>query len=96
MIYKRLIEIDLFGIDQIFIYVSLFFLHLNVKLRYKFAHETAHIFKTLTFSDSLENLKSSMERNFRDTNDKIEIEMKEVKETLSSGIASTEKSPLKG
>ena len=37
-----------------------------------------------------------MERNFRDTIDKIEIEMKEVKEKLSSPTASAEKSTQEG
>ena len=37
-----------------------------------------------------------MERNFRDTIDKIEIEMKEVKEKLSSLTASAEKSRQEG
>ena len=37
-----------------------------------------------------------MERNFRDTIDKIEIEMKEVKEKLSSLTASAEKSTQEG
>ena len=48
------------------------------------------------FSDSLESAKSIMERNFRDTIDKIEIEMKEVKEKLSSLTASAEKSGQEG
>ena len=37
-----------------------------------------------------------MERNFRDTIDKIEIEMKEVKEKLTSLTASAEKSGQEG
>ena len=37
-----------------------------------------------------------MERNFRDTTDKIEIDMKEVKEKLSSLTASAEKCALEG
>ena len=37
-----------------------------------------------------------MERNFRDTTDKIEIEMKEVKEKLSSLTASVENRTLEG
>ena len=49
------------------VHVSLFYLHLNVKLWF--------------FSDSL---------------DKIEIEMKEVKEKLSSLTASAEKSTQEG
>ena len=50
----------------------------------------------LKFSDSLENMRSVIERNFRDTTDKIEIEMKEVKEKLSGLTASTEKSTQEG
>ena len=50
----------------------------------------------MKFSDSLENMRSVMERNFRDTIDKIEIEMKEVKEKLSSLTASAEKSRQEG
>ncbi|XP_066025298.1 protein NLRC3-like [Pocillopora verrucosa] len=46
--------------------------------------------------NSLENAKSIMERNFRDTIDKIEIEMKEVKEKLTSLTASAEKSGQEG
>ena len=65
-----------------------------MKLWYKFAYENAHFF--FKFSDSLENAKSIMERNFRDTIDKIEIEMKEVKEKLSSLTASAEKSGQEG
>ena len=37
-----------------------------------------------------------MERNFRDTNDKIEIEMKEMKEKLSSLTASVENRTQEG
>ena len=37
-----------------------------------------------------------MERNFRDTTDKIEIEMKEVKEKLSSLTASVENRTQEG
>ena len=37
-----------------------------------------------------------MERNFRDTNDKREIDMKEVKERLTSLTASVEKSTQEG
>ena len=50
----------------------------------------------MKFSDSLENMTSVIERNFRDTIDKIEIEMKEVKEKLSSLTASAEKSTQEG
>ena len=50
----------------------------------------------MKFSDSLENMRSVIERNFRDTTDKIEIEMKEVKEKLSSLTASAEKSTQEG
>ena len=32
VISKRRLEFDLFGIDQILIFISLFYLHLNVKL----------------------------------------------------------------
>ena len=45
----------------------------------------------MKFSDSLENMRSIMERNFRDTTDKIEIELKEMKEKPSSLTASVEK-----
>ena len=37
-----------------------------------------------------------MERNFRDTTDKIEIDMKEVKEKLTSLTASAEKCAQEG
>ena len=37
-----------------------------------------------------------MERNFRDTTDKIEIDMKEVKGKLTSLTASAEKSTQEG
>ena len=37
-----------------------------------------------------------MERNFRDTTDKREIDMKEVKERLTSRTASVEKSTQEG
>ena len=37
-----------------------------------------------------------MRRNFRDTTDKIEIDMKEVKEKLTSLTASAEKSTQEG
>ena len=67
-------------------YLSLFYLKLNVNLRYKCAYEIALIF--LTFPNSLENL--------RDTAEEIEIEMKEVKETLSSLTTTVEKSTDKG
>ena len=50
----------------------------------------------MKFSDSLENMRSVIERNFRETIDKIEIEMKEVKEKLSSLTASAEKSGQEG
>nr|XP_058950863.1 protein NLRC3-like isoform X2 [Pocillopora verrucosa] len=42
--------------------------------------------------DLLENMRSIMERNFRDTTDRREIDMKEVKEKLTSLTASVEKS----
>ncbi|CAH3167465.1 unnamed protein product [Pocillopora meandrina] len=45
---------------------------------------------------SLENMRSIMERNFRDTTDKIEIEMKEVKEKLSSLTDSVENRTQEG
>ena len=41
-------------------------------------------------------MRSVIERNFRDTTDKMEIEMKEVKEKLSSLTASAEKSTQEG
>ena len=44
VISKRRIEFDLFGIDQILIYISLFYLHENMKLWHKFANENAHTF----------------------------------------------------
>ena len=50
----------------------------------------------MKFSDSLENMRSVIERNFRDTIDKIEIEMKEVKGKLSSPTASAEKNTQEG
>ncbi|CAH3157705.1 unnamed protein product, partial [Pocillopora meandrina] len=46
-----------------------------------------------SIKDKLEEIE---ERNFRDTTDKIEIEMKEVKEKLSSLTASAEKSTQEG
>ena len=46
----------------------------------------------MKFSDSLEN----MRRNFRDATDKIEIDMKEVKERLTSLTASVEKNTQEG
>ena len=50
----------------------------------------------MKFSDSLDNMRIIMERNFRDTTDKMEIEMKEVKEKLSSLATSAEKSAQDG
>ena len=50
----------------------------------------------MKFSDLLENMRSIMERNFRDTTDKREIDMKEVKERLTSLTASVEKSTQEG
>ena len=41
-------------------------------------------------------MRSIMEGNFRDTTNKIEIEMKEVKEKLSSLMASADKSTQEG
>ena len=41
-------------------------------------------------------MRSIVERNFRDTTTKIEIEMKEVKEKLSSLTASADKSTHEG
>ena len=38
----------------------------------------------------------NMRRNFRDTTDKIEIDMKEVKEKLTSLAASAEKNTQEG
>ena len=46
----------------------------------------------LKFSDSLEN----MRRNFKDTTDKMEIDMKEVKEKLTTLTASAGKSTQEG
>ena len=46
----------------------------------------------LKFSDSLEN----MRRNFKDTTDKIEIDMKQMKENLTALTASAEKSTQEG
>ena len=71
-------------------YLSLFYLKLNVNLRYKCAYEIALIF--LTFPNSLEK----MGHDLRDTAEKIEIEMKEVKETLSSLTTTVEESTDKG
>ena len=50
----------------------------------------------MKFSDLLENIRSIMERNFRDTTDKREIDMKEVKERLTSLTASVGKSTQEG
>ena len=50
----------------------------------------------MKFSDLLENMRSIMARNFRDTTDKREIDMKEVKERLTSLTASVEKSTQEG
>ena len=57
------------------------YLHLNMNLLCKCAHDIALIF--LTDADSLSDL--------RDTTEKIEIEMKEVKETLCSLTTKVEK-----
>ena len=46
----------------------------------------------MKFSDSLEN----MRRNFRDTTDKMEIDMKEVNEKLTTLTALVEKSTQEG
>ena len=50
----------------------------------------------MKFSDLLENMRSTMERNFRDTTDKIEIDMKVVKEKVTSLTASAEKCAQEG
>ena len=50
----------------------------------------------MKFSDLLENMRSIIERNFRDTTDKREIDMKEVKERLTSLTAAVEKSTQEG
>ena len=62
------------------------YLHLNVNLLCKCAYDIALIF--LTNADSLSDL--------RDTTEKIEIEMKEVKETLYSLTTTMEKSTDEG
>ena len=64
---------------------SLFYQHLNVNLWRNRAYKIALIF--LTFLDSLEK----MRHDLRDTTEKIEIEMKEVKETLCSLTTKVEK-----
>ena len=50
----------------------------------------------MKFSDLLENMRSILERNFRDATDKREIDMKEVKEKLTCLTASAEKSTQEG
>lgn len=46
--------------------------------------------------ESLENMRTIMERNFRDTTEKIESEMKDVKEKLGTLTASVEKNTDQG
>ena len=69
---------------------SLFYQHLNVNVWRKRAYVIALIF--LTFPDSPEK----MRHDFRDTTEKIKIEMKEVKETPSSLTTKVEKGTDKG
>ena len=68
-------------------YISLFYLNLNVNLWYECAYEIALIF--LTFPDSLKK----MRHDISDTPEKIEIEMKEVFSSLATIV---EKSTDKG
>ena len=68
---------------------SLFYQHLNVNVWRKCAYIIALI--SLTFPDSLEKMRHEL----RHTTEKIEIEMKEVKETRSSLATTVEKAQMK-
>ena len=83
---KRLIEFD----NQIRYMYHCFFLHLDVNLWCKCTYEIAFIF--FTFPDSLEK----MRHDLRDRTEKIEIEMKKIKEELSRLTATVEKSTDEG
>ena len=69
---------------------SLFYQNLDVNVWRKRAYVIALIFPT--FPDSLEKMRHEL----RDTTEKIEIEMKEVKETRSSLATKVEKGTDEG
>ena len=69
---------------------SLFYQNLDVNVWRKRAYVIALIF--LTFLDSLEKMRHEL----RDTTEKIEIEMKEVKEARSSLATTVEKGTDEG
>ena len=69
---------------------SLFYQNLDVNVWRKRAYVIALIFPT--FPDSLEKMRHEL----RDTTEKMEIEMKEVKETRSSLATKVEKSTDEG
>ena len=69
---------------------SLFYQNLDVNVWRKRAYVIALIF--LTFPDSLEKMRHEL----RDTTEKIEIEMKEVKEARSSLATTVEKGTDEG
>ena len=69
---------------------SLFYQNLDVNVWRKRAYVIALIFPT--FPDSLEKMRHEL----RDTTEKIEIEMKEVKETLCSLTTKVEKGTDEG
>ena len=68
----------------------LFYQQLNVNVWRKCAYIIALI--SLTFPDSLEKMRHEL----RDTTEKLEIEMKEVKETLCSLATNVEKGTDEG